>query len=125
MPMKTTFPLTVGIVVALCADLLLALPKYPAAELEKANSEYSKSGGDSIHQQIISKEREELDSLEAGNLELLGNLLADDVVFVDAQGPASKAEVLKNAVEFRLLECSTEDVRFRAVSIVTILCDTQ
>jgi hypothetical protein len=58
-------------------------------------------------------------------LELLGNLLADDVVFVDAQGPASKAEVLKNAVEFRLLECSTEDVRFRAVSIVTILCDPQ
>jgi hypothetical protein len=54
--MKTTFPFTVAIVVALCADLLLPLPKYAAAGLERANSEYARSCGDPIQQQIVSKE---------------------------------------------------------------------
>jgi hypothetical protein len=57
-----------------------------------------------------------LDSLKAGNLELFGKLLADDAVFVDAQGPASKAQVVKNVAEFKLLEYSMEDVRFVPVS---------
>lgn len=113
--MKTSLSLTVGIVVAL-TNLLPALPKYPAAEVEKTNSENSKPAGDSIQQEIVSKEREELDSLKAGNLELFGKLLADDAVFVDAQGPASKAQVVKNVAEFRLLEYSMEDVRFVPVS---------
>ena len=114
--MRTIFPLTVGIVVALCTGLPLAVPKDAAAEVEKTNSGYSTPGGDSLQQQIVSKEREELDSLKAGNLELFGNLLADDAVFVDAQGPASKAQVVKNVAEFRLLEYSMEDVRFVPVS---------
>jgi hypothetical protein len=114
--MRTIFPLKVGIAVALCTNLLPALPKYPAAEVEKTNSEYARLGGDSLQQQIVSKEREELDSLKAGNLELFANLLADDAVFVDAQGPASKAQVVKNVAEFRLLEYSMEDVRFVPVS---------
>ena len=114
--MKAAFPLTVGIMVAFCTNLLLARPKYPAAEVEETNSENLRPGRDSIQQQIVSKEREELDSLKAGNLELFGNLLGDDAVFVDAQGPASKGEVLKNVGEFRLLEYSMEDVRFVPVS---------
>jgi hypothetical protein len=113
--MKTTFPLTAGIVVVLCTNLVLVWAKYPAAEVQKS-SEYSRPRGDSLQQQIVSKECEELDSLKAGNLELFGNLLADDAVFVDAQGPASKAQVVKNVAEFRLLEYSMEDVRFVPVS---------
>jgi hypothetical protein len=113
---KRSLSLTVGVVLALCTNLLLARPKYAAAEIERTNSEYSRPGGDSIQEQIVSKEREELDSLKAGNLELFGSLLADNTVFVDAQGPASKAQVVKNVAEFRLLEYSMEDVRFVPVS---------
>jgi len=67
---------------------------------------------DAIQQQIVSKEREELDSLKTGDLERFANLLADDALFVDAHGPASKAEVMKNVAGFRLLDYSMENVRF-------------
>jgi len=69
-----------------------------------------------MEQQIVSKEREGLDALKTGNLELFGNLTADDAVLVDAHGPASKAQVLKNVAEFRLLEYSMEDVRFLPIA---------
>lgn len=114
--MKTTFALTVSILISLCTNLLLARPKCAAAGAERANSDYSSPGDDPMQQQIVSKEREELDSLKTGNLELFGNLLADEAVFVDAHGPASKAEVLKNVGEFRLLEYAMEDVRFVPIS---------
>jgi hypothetical protein len=65
---------------------------------------------------MVSKEREELDSLKTGNMELFASLLADEAVFVDAHGSASKAEVMKNASDFRLQEYSMEDVRFVPVS---------
>lgn len=114
--MKTAFPLIAGIVVALCGALLLAQPKYAAAEAERANSELSRPGEDSIQQQIVAKEHQELESLKAGNLEAFGDLLADNAVFVDAHGPASKAEVLKNVAGFRILEYAMEDVRFVRVA---------
>ena len=44
--MRTIFPLTVGIVVALCTGLPLAAPKDAAAEIEKTNSAYRKDLGD-------------------------------------------------------------------------------
>lgn len=113
---KTSLSLTVGFFFILCTNLLPARPKYAATEIGKTNSEYSRPGGGSLQQEIVSKEREELDSLKAGNLELFGNLLRDDAVFVDVQGPASKADVLKNVAEFKLLEYSMEDVRFVPVS---------
>ena len=67
---------------------------------------------DALQQQIVSKEREELDSLKTGDLERFASLLADDALFVDAHGPASKAEVMKNVAGFRLLDYSMENVRF-------------
>jgi hypothetical protein len=72
--------------------------------------------GSPMQQQIVSKEREELDSLKTGNMELFASLLADEAVFVDAHGSASKAEVVKNTSDFRLQEYSMEDVRFVPVS---------
>lgn len=67
---------------------------------------------DALQQQIVSKEREELDSLKTGGLERFASLLADDALFVDAHGPASKAEVMENVSGFRLLDYSMENVRF-------------
>ena len=72
--------------------------------------------GGNLMQQILSKEREELDSLKVGNMELFADLLGDEAVFVDARGPASKDEVVKNTSEFRLQEYSMENVRFVPVS---------
>jgi len=37
---------------------------------------------------------------------------ADDAVFVDAHGPASKAEVVKHTSEFRLDDYTIDDVKF-------------
>jgi hypothetical protein len=70
----------------------------------------------SLEQQIVAKEREGLDALKTGNLELFGHLTADDAVLVDAHGPASKAQVLKNVAGFSLTDYSLEDVRFVPLS---------
>jgi uncharacterized glyoxalase superfamily protein PhnB len=75
-----------------------------------------KSGEASMEQQIVSKEREGLDALKAGNVELFGKLTADDAVFVDTHGPASKAQVLSNVAGFRIMDYSMEDVRFVLIS---------
>jgi hypothetical protein len=69
-----------------------------------------------MEDQIIAKEREGLDALKAGNLDLFGRLTADEAVLVDAHGPASKAEVLKNVAGFTLTEYSMDDMKFVPIS---------
>ena len=71
---------------------------------------------DSLQQQIVAKEREELDSLKTGDAKTFASLLADEAVFVDARGTAGKAEVVSHVTDFRLLEYSMEDVRFVRLS---------
>ena len=72
--------------------------------------------GISIQQMIVSKERQELDSLKSGRLDIFANLLEDDAVFIDPRGFAGKTEVVKNVANFKLLEYSIEDVRFVPLS---------
>lgn len=105
---------TVLVVFILAAFLLARSDRFAPAERIHASS--WKSRGESIQQQILAKEREELDSLKTGDLELFATLLADDALFVDAQGPATKAEVVKHVVEFRLVEYFMEDVTFVSLS---------
>jgi len=114
--MKTTFPSTMAIVVALCANLLLAAPKYAAAEREKPNVLHARSSADALQQQIVSKEREELECLKTGNLKHFAELLADDAIFVDDQGAASKSEIVEHTAEFRLTEYTIDDVKFVLLS---------
>ena len=71
---------------------------------------------DSMQQQIVAKESEELNALKNGDLNVFGSLLADEAVFLNGRGPSSKAEVVKHVAGFKLLEYSIEDVRFVAVS---------
>jgi len=73
----------------------------------------------SLGQQILSKERAELDALKAGDFTTFGNLIADEAVFVDALGTASKAEVLKHTQGFKLADYKIEDEKFLAVSADT------
>jgi len=98
------------------AFLVIVIGVAISALLPPALSQGRAAGGDSIQQQIVSKEREELDALMAGKLEIFAGLLADDAVFVDAHGPATKAEVVRNVAEFRLVEYSMTDARFVPIS---------
>jgi ketosteroid isomerase-like protein len=73
----------------------------------------------SLGQQILAKERAELDALKAGDFTTFGNLIADEAVFVDALGTASKAEVLKHTEGFKLTDYKIEDVKFLPISADT------
>ena len=84
-----------------------------AAVAQSPDSHDAKTSPSSLQQQIIAKEHEGLDALKSGNLEQFGNLTADDAnSLVDAQGPASKAQVMKNVAGFNLTDYSMEDVKF-------------
>jgi len=69
-----------------------------------------------MQQTILSKEREGLDDLKAGNLDGFGALTADDALFVDSAGPATKAQVMKNVVNFHLTDYTIENVQFVQLS---------
>ena len=73
----------------------------------------------SLGQQILAKERSGLDALKAGDFTTFGNLIGDEGVFVDALGPASKAEVLKHTEGFKLTDYKIEDEKFLPVSADT------
>jgi len=83
------------------------------------SSEESNQNRSVIEQQIVAKEREGLEALRTGDLTHFGDLTAEDAVFVDAQGPATKAEVLKHVVGFRITEYSMDNTEFRAISANT------
>lgn len=113
--MKTTS--TVVVVGAiLISGLVLEPTMISAAAAQTADAHDAKTIPSSLQQQIVAKEREGLDALKAGNLEQFANLTADDAVLVDAQGPASKAQVMKNVAGFNLTDYSMEDVRFVPLS---------
>jgi len=110
--------LAMVLVVASCVAcaLLLGRPKLPVAAAAALDSRDDGSSGSSLEQQIVAKEKEGLDALKSGHLELFGNLTAEDAVFVDAAGPADKALVMSHVGGFRLTEYAMEDVRFVPVS---------
>jgi hypothetical protein len=70
----------------------------------------------SLIDDIVAKEREGLDALKVGNLAGFSNLTADDAVFVDPHGVASKADVMRNVAGFRLEEYSIEHVKLVPLS---------
>jgi ketosteroid isomerase-like protein len=67
---------------------------------------------DDLQQQIVAKEREELDALKSGDIAAVANLIADEAVFLNARGPSPKADVVKHVADFKLLDYTIEDVRF-------------
>jgi hypothetical protein len=79
-------------------------------------STLARDAKDSLQEQIVAKEREGLDALGSGNLELFGKLTAEEAVMVDAQGAATKAQVLKNVAELKLTDYSMDDLKFVPVS---------
>jgi hypothetical protein len=113
--MKTASTLIVAVAI-FTFSLLLGRPAISAAAAPSPDAHGVQAQAGSLEQQIVAKEREGLDALKVGIVELFGNLTADDAVLVDAQGPASKAQVLKNVAGFNLTDYSMEDVRFVPLS---------
>ena len=69
-----------------------------------------------LQQQIVAKERQELEALKSGNTQEFASLIAEEAVFVDPRGTATKAEVVGHIGDFKLLEFSMEDIKFVALS---------
>jgi Domain of unknown function (DUF4440) len=103
-------------VVAISGALFRARPRFSAAAPTSPSSYVSSVDASSLRQQIVSKEREGLEALKAGNVERFGDLTADEAVMVDDHGPATKSQVLKNVAGFTLTDYSMEDVRFVPIS---------
>src|SRR5262249_18482774 len=70
---------------------------------------------ESLQQQIVGKEREELEALKAGDHKAFADLLADEAIFLDPRGHGTKAEVVEHTADFRLLDFTMENVKFVAV----------
>jgi ketosteroid isomerase-like protein len=71
---------------------------------------------DSLQQQIVAKEREELDAVKTGDIKAFASLIADDALFVDARGTDGKENVVKHTADFKLIEYSMENVQFVPLS---------
>jgi hypothetical protein len=69
-----------------------------------------------LQQQVLAAERQGLDALKVGNVDFFADHTADEAVFVDAAGPASKAQVVSHVAGFRLTEYSMDDVKFFPLS---------
>jgi hypothetical protein len=86
------------------------------SSLSLMGSKASGSEDASMEQQIVAKEREGLEALKAGDVGHFGDLTADDAIFVDAQGPATKVQVMQNVVGFKMTDYTIENVRFAQIS---------
>jgi len=113
---RAHFAILVVIAAVSTGDLLRG-PRRLAAAAPVGQAATATPSGISIEEQIIAKEREELDALKTGETDRFAGLLAEDAVFVDAHGSADKEEVVKNTADFRLSEYSMEDVRFVPLSV--------
>jgi len=76
-------------------------------------------GQSSLRDQVVGAERAELDALKSGNTAAFADLIAEEAVFVDSTGTASKSEVVKHIADFRLREYTMSNIQFVPVSAVS------
>src|SRR5580658_3524951 len=69
-----------------------------------------------LREEIVAQERAGLEALKVGDIAAFGSTIAKDAVFVDASGPAGKAQVVKNVAGFRLREFTMSDIKFVELS---------
>ena len=116
--MKKISACILTVAVTLGGALFLEEARAVAADLASASPSPT-TEQNSVGQQILSNERAELDALKAGDFTTFGNLIADEAVFVDALGTASKAEVLKHTEGFKLVDYKIEDEKYLPISADT------
>ena len=113
---------SIFVVVAALGVWSALLPGQAKTAIDASQSSTAQDSGanmGSLEQQIVSKEREGLEALKVGDIEKFGSLTADDAVLVDAHGPATKAQVLKNVAGFTLTDYSMEDMKFVPIAANT------
>jgi hypothetical protein len=99
------------------AAMAVGLAAGRAAVVVQAQAERAaKTSVQALREQIVAKERQELEALKSGNTQEFASLIAEDAVFVDPRGTASKAEVVGHIGDFKLLEFSMDDIKFVALS---------
>jgi hypothetical protein len=81
-----------------------------------ADSGAASSESSPLQRQVVAAEREGLDALKVGNIDEFAKHTADEAVFVDAHGPANKAQVVKNVADFHLTDYSMDDIHFVRLS---------
>ena len=69
-----------------------------------------------MQQQIVAAERSGLEALKTGDLTKFADLTADNAIFVDAHGTATKAQVVQNVAGFNLTDYTIDDIQFRPLS---------
>jgi hypothetical protein len=94
--------------------MLLVAPHAPLAAQASASTDAMPLAV--MQHTVLLKEQEGLDDLKAGNLDGFAALTADDALFVDSAGPATKAQVMKNVVNFHLTDYTIENVQFVQLS---------
>ena len=88
-----------------------------ASSLASAQSSAGASSTESsLQQQVIAAERAGLEALKVGNVDEFANHTAEEAIFVDARGPATKAQVVKNVADFHLTDYSMDDIQFIPLS---------
>jgi hypothetical protein len=87
-----------------------------AAQSKKPEQSQPASTTDALRDQIVAQERAGLDALKTGDLTTFGASTAEDAIFVDAHGPATKAEVMEHTAAFRLTDYAMADVKFIPLS---------
>lgn len=65
---------------------------------------------------IVAKERQELEALKNRNVQEFSDLLADEAIFMDSHGSATKTEVVTSLNGMKLFEYSMADIKFVSVS---------
>lgn len=75
-----------------------------------------KVGPSQLQDEIVAEERQELEALKNGKVEEFSSLMAEEAVFMDSHGSASKAEVVGHLGDLKLLEYAMADIKFVAVS---------
>jgi ketosteroid isomerase-like protein len=104
--------------IAIAVIMISSAVLFGASRRAKSSSSkfVSQSDDQSMEREVVSKEREGLEALKASAPQRLADLTADDAIFVDAHGPASKAQVAENVIGFTLTEYTMDDVHFVRIS---------
>jgi hypothetical protein len=105
--MKSNFLLIAVTVAATSAAFLLVQP---------ALTRNARPSPTSLQERVVSKEREGMEAIKAGDMDHFARRIADDAIFLDPHGAGTKAEVLKNVAGFKVIDFAMEDIKFVQVS---------
>jgi uncharacterized protein (TIGR02246 family) len=94
----------------------LLMAAFVHAQPQTTAGQSSTNSASTLQEQIVAQERAGLEALKTGDLAAFAASTADEAVFVDAHGPATKAEVVEHTAAFRLTDYTMADVRFVPVT---------